>query len=531
MRLGTVVLCMHLVHAALNMSSLQQLQNEDYTMYDALKHAQNVVFYPIDSLEAVQLWRAYSTFGPQLPSNGQQKVCCTCTMSMNVIDGPLVSPHDGIHWMHAICYFKQLYWYAMKDGRFTCPSCQAIIDDPCPTILHTEYSRYNSKDTSKNALPQAPVLFAVYTDCVQSKEACAFLEQTLIVCRNLVSLRAICNWRNNILEVVIDLTGLVDPEAIIMCIIRKTKNALMLDIYTATLIPPSQNIEANQALYMKCLDSLKTYKDHTLSTTEKAIVYLVVTRLTMDDMCSSMPKILVALGIVKQPMAARMEGGDQYGATTKAISGYEIGAAVKDSNQSYGKNITAVGVKQEAHIDQDRPSLGREVLYNSSSNGHHATRGASTSREPKCQMDVKTREHSIAVAVRAVTSTETTCSEPTAAEFFFQQGRSFMPLPVLKGDKTSLFVRLFLWLTQHGLLASACIVFHVQTFPTALSVMKSLDEVYRKNERILSIADKVIMREIIDKMMMLARVEPFIRRIDRNIVSQMFRIPNNVFLV
>lgn len=296
LRIELVALCLHLIGAAPTESRTPRPIYNEYTLFDTLYRKSSVVFYPIESLRLARTSRVCSLSDSQ-SSKGYTNKCCSCKSRLDVWEGELVSPHDGLHWMHVSCYFRQLYKQSMAHKPFICPRCHISIGCPFPTLLCMEYIQPTEDETEECG--NTPALFAMTADRDRRRNASALLKDALIVFRNIVNIHRTCKCRNDIFEVVVDLTGLMEESAIVTRIAEETRSALFLDIYTATLIPPSQDIQSNRDLYMKCLDYLENNTNSSFSLAAKIKVYLMIANLTINDLCSSMPQILAVLGISK----------------------------------------------------------------------------------------------------------------------------------------------------------------------------------------------------------------------------------------
>lgn len=107
--LNIMLLSLHLVHAAIEPSSSPLYSPEDYIMCDQLAQNVDIIFYPKSSWEVLQMRHTHTMVNPRPSDSSQQNKCHVCTEDMDLIKDTLVSPHDGVHWMHTVCYFNYLY--------------------------------------------------------------------------------------------------------------------------------------------------------------------------------------------------------------------------------------------------------------------------------------------------------------------------------------------------------------------------------------------------------------------------------------
>lgn len=331
--LHILLLASYRVLAALADGSHACRDHGRYAVYDALAQNAAVTLHPLSSANAVQKMRARSA-SDDIPRAlcPQCAQCSICREEMRPETEMLVAPHDGLHWIHALCYFQLIRSYDAAHAPHTCPCCRAAIKSPLMTPPET--TPQGGPSTAANGPADPHLLFSIPVVSEPGADSAALFKYALAVYRQIMGIRAAYAYQGEIFEVVIDLAGLSTAESIIEHIIAETKNASLLDIYTAELVPPTQNMVLNEALYAMCLGRLKE-NQKTVSNTKKAIVHLVIAQLAFDGMRSSMSRALPLLGITKKPSAERIVRSDMRPTiTAKVIANMHVTAdlRIKDSS-------------------------------------------------------------------------------------------------------------------------------------------------------------------------------------------------------
>lgn len=281
-------------------------KKKDTDSPDALVRKLGIVLYPPTCREAFLVRHVLLTSAESLRK--AKIICADCNGKIAFRKEMLVAPHDGTHWMHTRCYFQLINNYLAAEKEPVCTSCPANIIEPLQTVLKTLSFTATDSAIEESALPHT--LFVLPSTSELGAHACALLKDTLVVLRNILKLRKTYNYTGKIFNVYVDLTGLDSAEAIITHIVASTKYASVLDVYLATIMPPTQSIYDNRALYLKCTEWLDKMdgepSDSRFSKLDRTIARFVITQLTHDWMYGRMARPLGVLGITKESVEERV---------------------------------------------------------------------------------------------------------------------------------------------------------------------------------------------------------------------------------
>lgn len=305
-----LLLSTYLMRVTIDNEGLRAGSRGCYAVYNTLAQSADVMLYPAACAKAVDALCAHSP--PKELPHIHEAQCSLCSKTFALQGEALVAPHNGIHWMHMRCYFLLLGGYTAADALPGCPCCGMDIAAPF-TALVASLSLENKHGGALDNSCACP-LFALPVDSPLAANSHALLKDALSVLRNIMWIRQTYGAQGDIFEVVVDLSGLGRPEAIIAHLNTATRNASILDIYLAELIPPSRDHRTSQALYAACLAKLNEAEsesaENEFEVMGKNIARLVLTQLAAGGVHSRMPQIVDALQITKKSVAERLARTD-----------------------------------------------------------------------------------------------------------------------------------------------------------------------------------------------------------------------------
>lgn len=527
----------NLVRAALDSKGAMSPSSGCYAVYDALARTPGILLYPAASASAVQTLRACSP--SEEPLGIWQARCSGCFQEIAPERDVLVAPHDGLHWMHIHCYFQLLGNHSPAEPLPECPSCHVNITHPFLALLNEVF--YRHADVIEEDGASSHALLAVSVHSKLAADSCALLNRSLAVFKNISEFRADLEYHGDIFEVTINLTGLDSASAIISSILAHTKNASILDVYTATLTPPSQDPLANETLYTACLDRLENDEEGGILEPGTNFVYQVIAQLALDHTHCWMPDALALLGITKEPIEKRLVRTDNQmvvSIDTKTVAMITANVLTRHGagSKPCDKQITAhISYKYTSkHLLNrflDEGEMRQSVQTAAAAQGEIAMlryakkelqkRAESlpadgtlildssgpleeSPAEPSSAGDLQ-NARVVITAATLTTTVEPLIEQRPAAIEMFSHSQSYAPEYKLGTTGMSLFARLILGLAKHERLDAVGFIFAMQPFSAGLDIMIVFSEAFAKSELR---RDIVARREFID---MLQSVLRFLR--------------------